>query len=185
VEDQGADALRLEHLGGLDRPDSGTISYAGQDLLALSDRKRCAFRNQTIGFIFQFHHLLQEFSALENVIVPGMIRGGRKTLLLDRARELLEAVGLGNRLHHRPTELSGGEQQRVAIARALALSPGVVLADEPTGNLDPATGKRIHELLLTLQAREGTTLIFVTHNRELVTPKTRLVRLERGGLVEA
>lgn len=171
----------LHLLGGLDTPSAGSVAVDAIDIYALSDQKRCVFRNKHIGFIFQFHHLLNEFSARENVAMPALIwKTMPKKQAYARADELLVSVGLEHRLIHKPTELSGGEQQRVAIARAMMLKPRLILADEPTGNLDPKTGEAIHALMLDMQRREGTTLVYVTHNLHLISKETRVLRLEQG-----
>ncbi len=175
----------LHVLGTLDRPDAGSLTIAGENVLALSERRRCAFRNATLGFVFQFHHLLPEFSALENVAMPLLI--GRRSAEEARARagRLLEQVGLAGRLDHRPGALSGGEQQRVAVARALAASPRMLLADEPTGDLDRETGLRLQELLRELCRALRLTVVVVTHNDELARKCDRVLRLQGGRLVAA
>jgi len=175
----------LHVLGTLDRPDGGTLTIAGEDVLSLPEERRCAFRNRTLGFVFQFHHLLPEFSALENVEMPLLI--GRRPPEEARARalELLGEVGLAGRVHHRPGALSGGEQQRVAVARALAASPRALLADEPTGDLDRATGRKLHETLRSFVRARGLTVLVVTHNEELAGGCDRVLRLEAGRLVPA
>ena len=172
----------LHVLGTLDRPDAGSLWLAGEEVLSLSEARRCEFRNRTLGFVFQFHHLLPEFTALENVAMPLLV--GRRPLAeaRARARELLRELGLEEREDHRPGALSGGEQQRVAVARALAASPRALLADEPTGNLDRATGARLHELLRGLVSERGLTVIVVTHNEELAAGCDRALRLEGGCL---
>ena len=175
----------LHVLGTLDRPDGGSLTVAGEDVLALGDARRCEFRNRTLGFVFQFHHLLPEFSALENVAMPLLIARRPAGEACRRARELLEELGLAGRVEHRPGALSGGEQQRVAVARALAASPRVLLADEPTGDLDRATGRRLHETLRTLVRARGLTVVVVTHNDELAGGCDRVMRLEAGRLVPA
>jgi lipoprotein-releasing system ATP-binding protein len=172
----------LHILGTLDRPTGGAVLFDGTDVFSLSERGQAEFRNREIGFIFQFHHLLPDFSALENVMMPALIRGTSPSKAEARAREVLEQVHLGDRLTHKPGELSGGEQQRVAVARAVALSPRAVLADEPTGNLDPATGAEVHTLLMDLNRRHGITLVIVTHNEELSHMVDRSLRLENGCL---
>ena len=175
----------LHVLGTLDRPDAGSLTVAGEDVLALGEARRCEFRNRTLGFVFQFHHLLPEFSALENVSMPLLIARRPEEEARARARALLEDVGLGARADHRPGALSGGEQQRVAVARALAGSPRAVLADEPTGDLDRATGRRLHETLRALVRARGLTVVVVTHNDELAGGCDRVMRLEAGRLVAA
>lgn len=170
----------LHLLGGLDRPTEGTIFYEGEDIFALNDQELDRFRNEEIGFIFQFHHLLPEFTALENVAMPGLIARQKSDVAQNRAKELLEYVGLGERLEHRPFELSGGERQRVAIARALVNQPKVVLADEPTGNLDQKTSEAVHDLLWTLNDQFKQTFIIVTHNQTLAQRADRLIQLVDG-----
>ncbi len=182
VGKSGAGKSTLLHLlGTLDLPTSGRIVYEGRDVTSYSSAKLAEFRNQTIGFVFQFHHLLPEFTALENVMMPGLIRGGasRKELAAN-ARALLEEVGLAHRLTHRPGELSGGEQQRVALARALIMKPRLVLADEPTGNLDTQTSDAIHKLFFELNERRGTTFLIVTHSRDLADRMPRVVHMRDG-----
>jgi lipoprotein-releasing system ATP-binding protein len=181
VGPSGAGKSTLLHLlGTLDLPTDGKIHYDGEDVTAYSSAKLADFRNRSIGFVFQFHHLLPEFTALENVMMPGRIRGERAGELERRARELLTEVGLAQRLTHRPGELSGGEQQRVALARALIMSPRLVLADEPTGNLDTTTGKAMHELLFRLNETRGTTFLVVTHSRDLAEQMPRVVQMLDG-----
>jgi lipoprotein-releasing system ATP-binding protein len=175
----------LHVLGTLDRPDAGSLEFSGEDVLALSEPRRCAFRNRTLGFVFQFHHLLPEFSALENVTMPLLIGGLSAGEARERARALLEELGLAGRSHHRPGALSGGEQQRVAVARALATSPRALLADEPTGDLDRATGRMLHEVLRGLVRSKGLTVVVVTHNEELARACDRVLKLEGGRLVPA
>ena len=170
----------LHLLGGLDRPTEGTIYYEGEDIFALHDQELDRFRNEEIGFVFQFHHLLPEFTALENVAMPVLITRQKPDVAQDRAKELLEFVGLGERLEHRPSELSGGERQRVAIARALVNQPKVVLADEPTGNLDQKTSEAVHDLLWTLNDQFDQTFIIVTHNQPLAQRADRLIQLVDG-----
>jgi lipoprotein-releasing system ATP-binding protein len=173
----------LHLLGGLDRPDSGTVEVADQLLSALSGARIAEFRNRTIGFVFQFHQLLPDFTALENVMLPGRIAGLEPKFIHESAWALLEEVGLGDRLDHFPNQLSGGERQRVALCRALVLEPPLLLADEPTGNLDPESGEQVFRLMLELQARHGTTGVLVTHNPEIAGRCTRILRLEDGHLV--
>jgi lipoprotein-releasing system ATP-binding protein len=172
----------LHVLGTLDRPDSGTVLMSGEDVFALPERRLREFRNRRLGFVFQFHHLLPEFTALENVMMPLLIARRPEAEAQERAALLLAEVGLAARAHHRPGMLSGGEQQRVAVARALALSPRVLLADEPTGNLDRQTGERLHELLRRLNRERGITLVLVTHNEHTAAACDRTLRLEAGRL---
>ncbi len=173
----------LHVLGTLDRPESGQVSFAGEDVFALSEARLREFRNASIGFVFQFHHLLPEFSALENVMMPLLIARQPERQARARAAELLETLGLSQRAEHRPSALSGGEQQRVAVARALARAPRLLLADEPSGNLDRETGHRLHELLRRLNRERGLSLALVTHDQELARSCDRVVRLEAGRLV--
>jgi lipoprotein-releasing system ATP-binding protein len=175
----------LHVLGTLDRPDGGSLVIAGEDVLALGERQRCQFRNRTLGFVFQFHHLLPEFSALENVAMPLLIARRPVDEARGRARGLLEEVGLVARADHRPGALSGGEQQRVAVARALAASPRVLLADEPTGDLDRATGRKLQQTLRELVRARGLTVVVVTHNDELARGCDRVLALEGGRLLPA
>jgi len=175
----------LQILGTLDLPTSGTIHFNDEDLTRMNSSRLAQFRNASIGFVFQFHHLLPEFSALENVMMPALIQNISVNKARVRARDILGRVGLSHRLTHRPSELSGGEQQRVALARALVLAPRLVLGDEPTGNLDRATGEAIHELFLELNREHGSTLLVVTHNPELANLMPRRLRMVDGGrLVE-
>ena len=179
----GAGKSTLLHLlGALDRPSAGKVSFRGEDVFQKSDRELACFRNTSIGFVFQFHHLLPEFSALENVMMPALIARVPKIEARKMAEELLADVGLAHRLGHRPGELSGGEQQRVAIARALVLSPELLLADEPTGNLDMKTSEDVHAVLDDLQTKHGLTLVVVTHNERLAAAMGRTVRLVDGRL---
>jgi len=172
----------LHVLGALDRPTTGEVWFGGQSLTAMNERDLAAFRNREIGFIFQFHHLLPDFTALENTMMPGLIRGMGWDEAVQRASGVLAQVGLAHRLEHKPGELSGGEQQRVAVARAVVLSPRAVLADEPTGNLDPATADEVHELLMDLNRTRGITLVIVTHNRKLAALADRTLTLYKGRL---
>lgn len=171
-------------LGLLDRPVSGNFLLDGVDVLQLGDSERARVRNRRVGFVFQFFQLLPEFSALENVIMPGLICGQREKDLIQKATVILEEVGLAERTTHRPGELSGGEQQRVAVARALIMNPDVLLADEPTGNLDPETGQEIEALLRNLNELRKTTLIVVTHKESLAKTMTRRVGLVGGKIEE-
>ena len=174
----------LQILGTLDLPDSGQILFRNHDLTSKSEQALAGHRNRNIGFIFQFHHLLPEFSALENVMMPGLIHGRARGAIAAKARQLLEQVGLGGRLEHRSGELSGGEQQRVALARALVMDPALLLADEPTGNLDSASGHRVFDLLRELSQRLGLAVVMVTHNLELAQAMDRCLVLADGQLRE-
>jgi lipoprotein-releasing system ATP-binding protein len=184
VGQSGAGKSTLLHcMGTLDLPSAGRIRLGGEELTTMSGSRLAAVRNRDIGFVFQFHHLLPEFTALENVMVPGLIQGRSRREMQKRAEALLEEVGLSNRASHRPGELSGGEQQRVAVARAHALDPKLVLADEPTGNLDSATSDAIHDLFFQINREHGTTIIVVTHNPAFAESMPRVVRM-RDGRVE-
>jgi lipoprotein-releasing system ATP-binding protein len=185
VGKSGAGKSTLLHIvGTLDLPDSGTLSIKGKIIKDLKGNELAAFRNSTIGFVFQFHHLLPEFTALENVMLPGLIAHGKKSKAQSDARELLHYMGLADRLEHKPTELSGGEQQRVAIARALVNKPNIILADEPTGNLDTSTSKELHELFLQLRKDFGQTFLIVTHNPELSGLADRCLIMGDGRFIE-
>ena len=172
----------LQILGTLDTPDSGQLFFRDQELTGKSETDLSGHRNRNVGFIFQFHHLLPEFSALENVMMPGLINGRPRAALKDKAQHLLEQVGLGERLDHRSGELSGGEQQRVALARALVMDPALLLADEPTGNLDAASGSRVFALLHELSRYLGLAVVMVTHNQELARAMDRCLTLADGRL---
>ena len=172
----------LHLLGGLDTPTSGTVTLAGQDVSKLGQAARGRLRNSAVGFVYQFHHLLPEFSALENVAMPLLIGGQRKGKSMERAKELLTRVGLGDRYRHKPGELSGGERQRAAIARALINDPGVVLADEPTGNLDEDTSLKVYELMLELNTELNTSFIIVTHDVKLAARMDRTLTMSQGTL---
>jgi len=170
----------LHILGTLDVGDSGRICFENTDLMQMKREESSAFRNKTIGFIFQFHQLLQDFNALENVMIPALILGNSRTTAMERSKMLLDQVGLFDRMHHKPSQLSGGEQQRVAIARALTNSPKLLLADEPTGNLDEETIRQVMKLLLKLNHENRTTLVMITHNQKLAMETNSKFRLENG-----
>jgi len=175
----------LHVLGTLDAPAAGEVFFEGRSVFAMNDAEIAEFRNRTIGFVFQSHYLLPEFTALENVAMPALIQRRERAGAYAYARELLERVGLGQRVDHRPGELSGGEAQRVALARALVLKPAILLADEPTGNLDPATGEGIHQLLRDVNRELGITAVVVTHNETLARSMPRRLRLAGGQVTEA
>ncbi len=174
----------LSLMGALDRPTGGDILYGGSSLFGLDDKRLAAFRNSKVGFVFQFHHLLPEFTALENVMLPGLIAGEERTALRERAEGLLAEAGLSARLGHKPGELSGGEQQRVAVMRALLRRPEIILADEPTGNLDRKTGEDLFDLLLRLNTTDGITIVMVTHNDLLASKMKRSITLVDGLIYE-
>lgn len=177
----GAGKTTLLHiLGTLDLADSGSLSIADTEIASLNSKKLSAFRNKKIGFVFQFHHLLPEFTALENVCMPAFIAGTDKKIAEEKAKELLGFLGLTDRMEHKPSELSGGEQQRVAVARALVNDPAVILADEPSGNLDSATAKELHQLFFTLREKFGQTFVIVTHNEELADMADRKLVMKDG-----
>jgi lipoprotein-releasing system ATP-binding protein len=185
VGESGAGKSTLLHvIGALDRPTDGYVVIGGEPIANRSDDELAAIRNKKVGFVFQYHHLLREFSALENVMVPLRISGVPTPQAQSRAAELLTRLGLGPRMHHRPSELSGGEQQRTAVARALAVDPSVVLADEPTGNLDHRNGERLHEVFSQLARDLEIGMVVVTHNRSLAARADRALLLEDGRLVE-
>lgn len=185
VGSSGAGKSTLLHiLGTLDLPDSGTITLENERVDQLTGKKLAAFRNKNIGFVFQFHHLLPEFNAIENVCIPGWIAGRKKKEVYSRAGELLEALGLAGRLDNKPQQLSGGEQQRVAVARALINQPAIVFADEPTGNLDSANAKELHDLFLHLRKEFDQTFLIVTHNEELAALSDRTLHMKDGKMVE-
>ena len=183
VGESGVGKSTLLHiLGTLDQPSEGQVIYRGRDLSGLNDEELAQFRNQEVGFVFQFHYLLPDFSALENVMLPALIRGWEWERARADAGQLLTTVGLKDRMSHRPGKLSGGEQQRVAVARALILSPSLLLADEPTGDLDPRTGEEIEHLLLQLNKERGVALVIATHSRQLATRIGRQMELREGRL---
>lgn len=181
VGSSGAGKSTLLHiLGTLDSPDSGFIEINGQNLSKLSSSQLANFRNKHIGFIFQFHHLLPEFDAVENVCIPGWIANNPRAQVKERAIQLLKILGLDNRIHHKPNELSGGEQQRVAVARALINDPLIVFADEPTGNLDSTNAKELHQLFIQINKELGTSFLIVTHNEELAALSNRTLHMIDG-----
>lgn len=186
VGSSGAGKSTLLHLlGALDRPSGGDVLLEGRSYAGVSDQDLAEIRNRKLGFVFQFHHLLREFSALENAMFPLLIAGEPEARASARARELLESVGLGDRLAHRPAALSGGEQQRVAVARALVAHPAVILADEPSGNLDAHNGELLHDLFAGLTRRAGTAVVVVTHNPLLAARADRVLALHEGRLAPA
>lgn len=181
VGKSGAGKSTLLHiLAGLDKPDSGSVNFGEVDFSKLKDEEISKFRNQNLGFVFQFHHLLPEFTALENISIPQMIGGVDKTEADKRSRELLDIIGLSDRWNHNPSELSGGEQQRVAMARALANNPKIIFADEPTGNLDTANSTIIHDLIIKLRNELDITFLMVTHNKELMNIGDRIIEMRDG-----
>jgi lipoprotein-releasing system ATP-binding protein len=184
VGSSGAGKSTLLHiLGTLDKAGAGEITLNNQRIDQLSGKKLAAFRNNEIGFVFQFHHLLPEFTALENVCIPGWIAGGKKKDVKARAEELLSILGLKDRLENKPQQLSGGEQQRVAVARALINNPSIVMADEPTGNLDSANAKDLHQLFIDLRKQFNQTFLIVTHNEELAQMSDRIVHMKDGKVI--
>ena len=184
VGSSGAGKSTLLHiLGTLDKADNGSVSLKGTQYRDLAGRKLSAFRNKNIGFVFQFHHLLPEFTALENVCIPGWIAGGKKKEIIDHATKLLTTLGLANRLENKPTQLSGGEQQRVAVARALINQPAIIMADEPTGNLDSSNAKELHKLFIELREKFNQTFLIVTHNEELAQMSDRILHMKDGRII--
>jgi lipoprotein-releasing system ATP-binding protein len=173
----------LHILGTLDNPDQGDIEIGGQNIGSFNDKEMASFRNNSIGFVFQFHHLIPEFNALENVCIPGHINKEKPSVLNAKAKELLDYLGLKDRLYHKPSELSGGEQQRVAVARALINEPNLIFADEPTGNLDTSTSEELHRLFEDLKRDMGHTFIIVTHNEELAKLSDNCLEIKDGLLV--
>ena len=185
VGSSGAGKSTLLHiLGTLDKPDIGTIELNGVRVDQLKGKKLAAFRNENMGFVFQFHHLLPEFTAIENACIPGWIAGRKKKEVADRATELLQSLGLGHRLDNKPQALSGGEQQRVAVARALINNPKIVFADEPTGNLDSEKAKELHELFFDLRDKFQQTFLIVTHNEELARMSDRILNMKDGLMID-
>ena len=185
VGTSGSGKSTLLHLmGALDTPSTGAVFFDGQDMARMTPDQKAAFRNRTLGFVFQFHHLLPEFSAVENVAMPAIIGGERQAVIMSKAREMLERVGLSDRMESKISTLSGGERQRVAIARAVLMRPRVLLADEPTGNLDEGTGAQVGTLMNELNRELGMTLVVVTHNRELAAGMGRTLELKAGTLYE-
>jgi len=174
----------LQIAGLLEKPDAGEINIVGEACSKLGDDRRTEIRRKHLGFVYQYHHLLPEFSALENIVIPQIIAGLSKTVARERARQLLEMLGLTDRASHRPAKLSGGEQQRVAIGRALANAPALLLADEPTGNLDPDTAGDVFNMLLSLTRKTGLTALIATHNPDLAARMDRIVRVDDGHLIE-
>lgn len=174
----------LQIIGTLDKPDSGTVTYDGVDVLRLKDKRLAQFRNKNIGFVFQFHQLLPEFTMLENVAIPALIGGCKQSQAFKRAAELLDYMGLSDRLEHKPTELSGGERQRVAVARALVNKPAVILADEPSGSLDTANKQELHKLFFTLRDEMKQTFVIVTHDESLAGNSDRILHMRDGMIVE-
>jgi len=186
VGSSGAGKSTLLHiLGTLDKPDEGKVYLNEIEVTSLAPKKLAQFRNKHIGFVFQFHHLLPEFSAIENVCIPGWIAGTKKSAVKEKAAELLTILGLQNRMEHKPNTLSGGEQQRVAVARALINSPSVVFADEPTGNLDSANAKELHGLFFDLRKNFSQTFLIVTHNEELAQLSDRIIQMKDGKVASA
>ncbi len=184
VGSSGAGKSTLLHIvGTLDTADSGTISLAGEQVEKLKGNKLAAFRNKHIGFVFQFHHLLPEFSAVENVSIPGWVAGRKKKEVTDEAISILKTLGLGERLDNKPQQLSGGEQQRVAVARALINNPSIIMADEPTGNLDSARAKELHQLFIDLRNKFNQTFLIVTHNDELAQMSDRVLHMKDGKII--
>jgi lipoprotein-releasing system ATP-binding protein len=184
VGSSGAGKSTLLHiLGTLDKADKGTVTLGEQKIEDLSGRKLAAFRNKNIGFVFQFHHLLPEFTALENVCIPAWIAGSRKKETISRATKLLTTLGLESRLENKPQQLSGGEQQRVAVARALINNPSIIMADEPTGNLDSANAKELHQLFIDLRNQFNQTFLIVTHNEELAQMSDRILQMKDGKII--
>ena len=173
----------LQIIGSLEKPDSGSVTFDGTEIVGMKDRQLAAFRNRNIGFVFQFHQLLPEFTVTENVALPAMIGGKSRSAAMARAKELLEMLGLGDRLSHRPGQLSGGEKQRAAVARALINNPRVILADEPSGSLDSHNREELYNLFFDLRARMGHTFVIVTHDETLATVSDRVIRMADGKIM--
>jgi lipoprotein-releasing system ATP-binding protein len=185
VGSSGAGKSTLLHiLGTLDKPDKGSVSLNEKRFDGLNGRKLAAFRNKNIGFVFQFHHLLPEFTAIENVSIPGWIAGSPKKEVMKKAAELLVTLGLADRFENKPQQLSGGEQQRVAVARALINNPSIIMADEPTGNLDSANARELHELFISLRNKFDQTFLIVTHNEELARMSDRILHMKDGNILD-
>ena len=181
----GAGKTTLLHiLGTIDKADKGSVDINGVDISQMSENKKAVFRNKNIGFIFQFHHLLPEFTALENTFLPALIGGETKRKAIDKAKELLDYLKLSERMEHKPSQLSGGEQQRVAVARALINSPAIILADEPSGNLDSKHAKELHQLFFDLRKEFNQTFVIVTHNEELANMSDKKIKMKDGLLIE-
>jgi len=173
----------LQIIGTLDQPSSGKLTINGKSIEGMKDKQLSNFRNKDIGFVFQFHHLLPEFSAIENVIIPGLIQGGKRKDLLEKAGNLLALLNVANRAEHKPSEMSGGEQQRVAVARALINDPAIILADEPSGNLDSENANELHQLFIKLKKELNQTFVIVTHNRALAELSDRTIEIKDGKIV--
>lgn len=173
----------LQIIGTLDQPSSGKLTINGKSIEGMKDKQLSNFRNKDIGFVFQFHHLLPEFSAIENVIIPGLIQGGKRKDLLEKAGNLLSLLNVANRAEHKPSEMSGGEQQRVAVARALINDPAIILADEPSGNLDSENANELHQLFIKLKKELNQTFVIVTHNRALAELSDRTIEIKDGKIV--
>ena len=173
----------LQIIGTLDQPSSGKLTINGKSIEGMKDKQLSNFRNKDIGFVFQFHHLLPEFSAIENVIIPGLIQGGKRKELLEKAGNLLSLLNVGSRAEHKPSEMSGGEQQRVAVARALINDPAIILADEPSGNLDSENANELHQLFIKLKKELNQTFVIVTHNRALAKLSDRTIEIKDGKIV--
>ncbi|MFH1359994.1 MAG: ABC transporter ATP-binding protein [Candidatus Omnitrophota bacterium] len=184
VGPSGAGKSTLLHiLGGLDRPTQGQVRLDGEEIYSLNDRRRSKIRNEKVGFVFQFYHLLPELTALENIILPGLVQGGARAKLKSKGQELLGQIGLKDRAHHKPNQLSGGEQQRVAIARALINDPKIIFCDEPTGNLDSQNGRDIMDLLMRLNREHKQTLVIVTHDEHIAALVKRKLRMRDGKIL--